>query len=135
MQFHHVLILEYVIPPYGLPVKDAPSPDAGHAQFLQEIVVDTAGQVLHRAAFGEDKGLFPVRFLPRHFGINADDLQPLKNFPLQALQAVTVQRRDRHKRPVLLQKPPKDLEELFPCSSSHLFAITRKGRKTIPRPS
>src|SRR6516162_671 len=92
VQLHHVLVVQNVLTPDRLAIEDAGAPDARRLEPLDEVLVNPARELVHRAADGQREGRFHVGRLSRRFRVNPHHVQPAIECRTQLFEPGTVQR-------------------------------------------
>jgi len=86
MELDNIASLKHVISLNHLAIVDLSSLEPGEFQSCRQILVDLQGQLLQRRSLLQYKRLGEVRFLSRNLGVDADDIQCMKDRLLQYLE-------------------------------------------------
>src|SRR5690242_11919195 len=75
MQFHHILVVQYMFAADGLAIEDAGAPEAGGLDLLGKIAVNQSGQLHDGIANRQGKWCGHVRRLAGLLGVDANHVQ------------------------------------------------------------
>jgi hypothetical protein len=60
-QFHYVTVVKDVVPTYQLSIVDATTPDTGHFEIFEEILMDLTSEFFNATTLFQQKGRAEIR--------------------------------------------------------------------------
>ena len=86
MDFHHIEIVQFVIPADGLAIDDAGAPDAGVFERLGQVLMDRFGEVDDRAAIGHGERVFLHKRFALLLTIDSNETEQLEDIRFELLE-------------------------------------------------